>query len=55
MQSKNISIINGENRSEKKMNNEELMHYGIPGMKWGHRKAQTTSSTNNKVRSTKAA
>ena len=39
----------------KKMNNEELMHYGIPGMKWGHRKAQTTSSTYNKVRSTKAA
>ena len=23
------------------MNNEELMHYGIPGMKWGHRKPQT--------------
>ena len=37
------------------MNSEELMHYGIPGMKWGHRKAQTTSSTYNKVRSTKAA
>ena len=26
------------------MNNEELMHYGVPGMKWGVRKAQDTSS-----------
>ena len=32
---------------------EELMHYGIPGMKWGHRKAVlpqvSQSSTNKKV------
>lgn len=25
------------------MNNEELMHYGVPGMKWGVRKAPQTS------------
>ena len=37
------------------MNNEELMHYGIAGMKWGHRKEQTTSSKYSKVQSTKAA
>ena len=28
--------------------NDELMHYGTHGMKWGHRKAQYTSSTASK-------
>lgn len=33
-----------------------LMHYGVPGMKWGHRKAQlSTSSTRSRYDSTKAA
>ena len=26
------------------MSNNELMHYGVPGMRWGHRKAQKYSS-----------
>lgn len=33
---------------------DELMHYGVLGMKWGHRKAVPTSSTYNKLQSTKA-
>lgn len=28
------------------MNNNELMHYGVPGMKWGHRKNYYGSSGN---------
>lgn len=34
---------------------EELMHYGVVGMRWGHRKAVPTSSIYNKVQSTKAS
>ena len=32
----------------------ELCHYGVPGMRWGHRK-QTYSDSYNNVKSTKAA
>lgn len=37
------------------MNQNELMHFGVKGMKWGKRKALPTSSTYNKVQSTKDA
>lgn len=30
------------------MHNEYLMHYGVPGMKWGVRRTRMTSSNNNK-------
>lgn len=32
------------------MNNNELMHYGVKGMKWGHRKAQQYSDRAKKAR-----
>lgn len=35
--------------------NEELYHYGVKGMKWGHRKAPEQSSYVKNVKSTKAA
>lgn len=30
------------------MNDNELMHYGVPGMRWGHRKAINRVSTSGK-------
>lgn len=36
------------------MTNNELMHYGIPGMKWEKRKAQPVSETRRKMDSAKA-
>ena len=32
--------------------NDELMHYGVKGMKWGHRKARDKSSFNTSYRET---
>ena len=29
-------------------NPDELMHFGVKGMKWGHRKAQVQSTTGSK-------
>lgn len=33
------------------MKNNELMHYGVLGMKWGHRKSHTISSSKKKNQS----
>lgn len=37
------------------MNNNELYHYGILGMKWGHRKAQPISAERKRYNSAKDA
>lgn len=39
---------------KKKTDEGELMHYGVLGMKWGHRKALPTSSTYNNYKRAKA-
>ena len=42
-------------------NNNELQHWGVPGMKWGRRKAKTNISTsknvkvNNKIKDTSSS
>ena len=36
------------------MYENELYHYGVKGMRWGHRKAQPVSATRNRVITTKA-
>ena len=35
------------------MNKNELVHYGVPGMKWGRRKARTTSEDHNRAKTIK--
>ena len=35
------------------MNNDELKHYGVPGMKWGHRKGTSGSSQTDNSGKTK--
>lgn len=37
------------------MDNNELRHYGVPGMKWGHRKTTTTAEINKKRKAFLAA
>ena len=32
------------------MNSNELYHYGVPGMHWGHRKATSSTSNNKRVK-----
>lgn len=29
---------------------DELMHFGVPGMKWGHRKAKASGLSNRDIR-----
>lgn len=37
------------------MNNNELYHYGIPGMRWGHRKSQPNTAASRRYQSSKLA
>ena len=37
------------------IHDDELMHYGVPGMRWGHRKAQPVSDIRRRYDSAKAA
>ena len=41
-------VVGAENQTD------ELMHYGVPGMKWGHRKALPTSSIRQRFDSAKS-
>ena len=36
------------------MDNNELMHYGVLGMRWGHRKTSTSSSSTGSRKSKKS-
>ena len=35
------------------IHDDELMHYGIPGMRWGHRKVQPVSAERSRYKSAK--
>ena len=35
------------------IHDDELMHYGVPGMRWGHRKAQPVSAERSRYKSAK--